>query len=159
MCLCLYVCVFTRLWRGSELHLWLLCLYWLLWSSRQVTLISHLYFSICISAFQLVCMIGILFSKYMLCLEHLVVCSHPKPLLGKSFSHTWLLPNAAFSFWLWIFFLKLWKLTTLMKHLGGMVWLVVYSWVATQGHVHLGHMVVIAWGYTCGLPPRNKEIW
>ena len=44
VCLCLYVCVFTRLWRGSELHLWLLCLYWLLWSSRQVTLISQLYF-------------------------------------------------------------------------------------------------------------------
>ena len=93
VCLSLYVCVFARLWRGSELHLWLLCLYWLLWSSRQVTLISHLYFSICISAFQLVCMIGILFSKYMLCLEHPVVCSHPKPLLGKSFSHTWLLHN------------------------------------------------------------------
>ena len=70
LCLCMNTCVLFRLWRGSELLLWLLCLYWLLWSSRQVTLISHLYFSICISAFQLVCMIGILFSKYMLCLEH-----------------------------------------------------------------------------------------
>ena len=60
-------------------------------------------FSICISVFQVVCMIGILFSKYMLCLEHLVVCSHPKALLlGKCFSHTWLHQTCAFSFWLWI---------------------------------------------------------
>ena len=40
------------------------------------------------------------FSKYMLCLEHPVVCSHPETLLCN-FSSTWLLSsNAVVSFWL-----------------------------------------------------------
>ena len=83
------------------------------------------------------------FSKYMLCLEHLVVCSYPEnPLLGKCFSCTWLLSQLPPFHFGCGYFLKPWKLTTLMKHLGGMVWLVVDSWVATQDYVHL-------WWFNC----------
>ena len=136
VCLLLNACVLFILWRGPEHLLWLLCLCWLLWS-RQVTLMSHLYFTICIRVFQVECMIGVLcFSSIMLCLEHLVVYSYPEPQLGKCLAILGYYPNAAFLFWLW-WFSKTLKINNLNESPGWNGWLVVDSWVATQDHVHL----------------------
>lgn len=138
-CSCWIVCLFvnafvgTRLLRGPQQLLYLLCLCWLLWP-RQVTLISHLIL-LCTSVFLVVCMIGgFTFSKYMLCLVHLVVCSHPEPRLGNFLAMLSYYQNlAAVSFWLW-WFVKPWKLTTSMKHLGGLnlAWWLNGMWTATQ---------------------------
>ena len=100
----------------------------------------------------------------MLCLEHLVVCSHPKPLLGKCFSHTWLPQMLPFHFGCGDF-LKLWKLTTLMNHLGGMViaWRVVrimecHPWTKRFVSLHCFRWLPVQ-PYGIWALPRCSKLW
>jgi len=89
----------------------------------------------CISDFNNVHDIFCFQSKVLLCLEFLVVCSHPQTPLARNGSALKNYAKACFIFG-WEIVLEL-KTTTLMKHLGGLA-LLGLCWVATQDHVHGG---------------------